>query len=79
METIERAATAAAGGGLDADLADGARKDAHRLAGSLGSFGLIRGSELARELEERFETGEKPQDAAELVDLAAALRGEIER
>jgi len=79
VKTIEQAAATAAREELDADLADSARKAAHKLAGSLGSFGLIRGSELARELEGRFEAGESLQGTADLVDLASALRGEIER
>lgn len=77
VRTIERAVSAAERGELDGDLAARALAAAHKLSGSLGSFGLARGSELARELERRFEPGQTPLDAAGLAQLAAALRAEI--
>lgn len=45
--------------------------EAHRLAGSLGTFGLERGSELARRLEAGLEGGAA---TAALLPLAAELR-----
>lgn len=51
---------------------------AHQLAGSLGSFGLSRGSELAREVEHRLQGGEPPDGDAELVRAIAELRELIE-
>lgn len=70
VDTIERAVEAAEKGELGADLAAGAREAAHKLAGSLGSFGLARGSDLARELERRH---------VDTTELASALRAEIQR
>ena len=36
---------------------EAAQHAAHQLAGSLGTFGLGEGSDLARELEDRFDAG----------------------
>jgi len=77
--TIERAARAVEEGGLGAGLTVDAHTAAHKLAGSLGSFGLARGSELARELERRFEPGRDPGDSREIARLVSELRGVIER
>jgi len=49
------------------------------LAGSLGSFGLLHGSALARQLEERLGAAPRPERDAELTELASALRREIRR
>lgn len=66
---------------IDAALADGAdeqardegRRQAHMLAGSAGTFGFPRASELARELERALEADALP-DAASLRPQAAQLR-----
>jgi HPt (histidine-containing phosphotransfer) domain-containing protein len=50
-EVLAAAATEAAGGALSQALRADARSAAHKLAGTLGTFGLPRGTELARELE----------------------------
>jgi HPt (histidine-containing phosphotransfer) domain-containing protein len=76
---IERAVRAVEEGGLGAGLAVDARTAAHKLAGSLGSFGLAHGSELARELERRFEPGGDPVDPREAAQLVSELRNVIER
>lgn len=52
-----------------------AARQAHMLAGSAGTFGFPRGSELAREIEHALESG-APVDAA-LRATAVALRGEL--
>lgn len=52
---------------------------AHKLAGSLGSFGLARGSQLARELERRFGPGGNLGNVWEIAQLVAELRAVIER
>jgi HPt (histidine-containing phosphotransfer) domain-containing protein len=44
-------------GKLDATEREAAHAAAHKLAGVLGTFGLARGTELARELEVAFESG----------------------
>jgi HPt (histidine-containing phosphotransfer) domain-containing protein len=51
---------------------------AHKLAGSLGSFGLARGSELGRELEGRFESSGGLGSPGEISHLVAELRRVIE-
>ncbi len=51
VDLIERAVTALAAGELDGQLRDEAQRAAHSLIGSVGTFGFIRASEAARELE----------------------------
>jgi len=53
---------------------------AHKLAGALGSFGLTKGTVLARELEILYsrENGPDPAMAARLGEIAAQLRSIIE-
>jgi len=52
----------------------------HKLAGVLGSFGLTRGTVLARELELTFarESSPGPDASAKLSAIAAELRAMIE-
>ncbi|MDP1848527.1 MAG: response regulator [Solirubrobacteraceae bacterium] len=81
VATVEGAVEAIAAGTLDHALRASAERDAHKLAGSLGTFGLQRGTELARELETTFAAGRTPVDAVEglhLSDCVAALRGELD-
>jgi putative two-component system response regulator len=54
VSTLDMAVTAILAGKLDEPLRASAERDAHKLAGSLGTFGLTRGSEVASELEHRF-------------------------
>jgi HPt (histidine-containing phosphotransfer) domain-containing protein len=73
VAVVERA-TAGLGDGSASQAAVAAgRSEAHKLAGVLGTFGLGRGTELARELERRLEKPE-PDDAIPLERLAAELR-----
>ncbi len=53
------------------------RTDAHKLAGMLGTFGLDRGTELARVLEGRL-SSPSAGEAAENKRLVAELRSTIE-
>jgi diguanylate cyclase (GGDEF)-like protein len=84
IATIEEAVTAMVAPGLDEDLRAGAERDAHKLAGSLGMFGLPRGSELAAELERSLSVADGPAASelprlAELVlELQSQLRGLLE-
>jgi diguanylate cyclase (GGDEF)-like protein len=71
-------------GGLAGQLDDGQReracRDAHRLAGSAGTFGFVAAGEIARELERGLSVSH-PSSAHEfppLADLAVALRRELE-
>jgi len=63
VETLEEAIAALRETRLDSELRGRAERDAHRLAGSAGTFGRHRGSVLARELEKLF-TGTDPIDPA---------------
>lgn len=81
VATVEGAVQAISTGTLDHALRTSAERDAHKLAGSLGTFGLQRGTELARELETTFAPGGPPVDAIEgphLSECIAALRGELD-
>jgi diguanylate cyclase (GGDEF)-like protein len=69
VATVEEAVTAMVSTGLDEDLRARAERDAHKLAGSLGMFGLPGGSELAAELERSLGAAGGPA-AAELPRLA---------
>jgi len=81
VATVAGAVEAISVGTLDPALRASAERDAHKLAGSLGTFGLQRGTELARELETSFAPGRAPMDAGEAPHLSkcvAALRGELD-
>ena len=54
LQTISRAVTALESGELDSNLQNQAAADAHKLAGSLGSFGLHEASEIAQVIEAEF-------------------------
>ncbi len=78
VAAVERAAAASAGGAPGgpapgAETIEAGRAAAHKLAGVLGTFGLGRGTELARELEARL--GEADPG---LPGLAAELRAVVE-
>jgi len=78
VSVLEEAAMAVLSGGLPPDLGARALQEAHKLAGSLGTFGLPRGSELAREIESWFRTGPvapaEPARVLRLSDTVVALR-----
>lgn len=73
---LERAGESLAVGALDAAAAEQARGEAHKLAGSLGSFGIHEGTALAREAERLLGRGGDPE---RLRAVAAALRAVVER
>lgn len=76
--------SAAAAAVVSKNLTPPQRKDAHaaahKLAGVLGTFGLARGTELARELELHFSHEDSPGPSAGdlLASAAAELRAMIE-
>ncbi|MGI8730799.1 MAG: HD domain-containing phosphohydrolase [Solirubrobacteraceae bacterium] len=80
VTTLEQAVAAIAAGSLHEQLRASAQRDAHKLAGSLGTFGLPRGSDLARELEQRFALPDGPaqSDGEHLANVVGALRGELD-
>ena len=80
VETLEETVAAMLEGNLDESLRARAERDAHKLAGSLGMFGLPRGSELARELEQALAVLDGPalSEAPRLAELVLALRSQLD-
>lgn len=80
MATVEEAVTAMVSSGLDEDLRARAERDAHKLAGSLGMFGLPRGSELAAELERSLGVpgGPAPAEMPRLAELVLDLQNQLQ-
>jgi HPt (histidine-containing phosphotransfer) domain-containing protein len=76
IDTLDAAAKAFAAGTLTEENRQQAHAEAHKLAGVLGTFGLTRGTELARELEDLYAqpSDTTPERAAKLNFNAAELR-----
>ena len=79
VEVLEEAAAALKDGGLDEELRERAAAEAHRLAGSLGMFGVPVGSDLALECEQTLRAGGPlgAVDGALLASLAQGIRCEL--
>jgi HPt (histidine-containing phosphotransfer) domain-containing protein len=80
VAVLEAAAKAVGEGKLAGKHREAAQAAAHKLAGVLGTFGLTRGTVLARELELTFARESSPgRDAgAKLAEIAAELRSMVE-
>lgn len=80
VDVLQSAAMAVSGSGLDPDRQEAAQVAAHKLAGVLGTFGLTRGTELAREVESILagQPSLNSQARARFVAAAAALREVIQ-
>jgi HPt (histidine-containing phosphotransfer) domain-containing protein len=76
VDLLEAAALDCASNRLSAAQHEAARAAAHKLAGSLGTFGLARGTALAREFELAFSNEGTPSSALaqRLTSIAAELR-----
>jgi HPt (histidine-containing phosphotransfer) domain-containing protein len=76
VDTLVAAAQAFAAGELSEERKQEAESEAHKLAGVLGTFGLTRGTELARELEISYaqSNDSDAELAARLATTAAELR-----
>ncbi len=76
---IEAAVTALTAGSLHEQSCEEAEREAHKLAGALGTFGFCHGSELARELEQALSAGSalKRADVPRLAHLVTELRREL--
>jgi HPt (histidine-containing phosphotransfer) domain-containing protein len=74
---IERAVTALIEGNLDAELLGEAQSAAHTLAGTVGTFGYTRASQLAREIESELH-GAELTNVPRISKLTSSLRGELE-
>ncbi|HEX8390723.1 MAG TPA: response regulator [Longimicrobium sp.] len=77
IAVLERAAQAVAGGGLTEPMRETARREAHRLAGALGTFGLGEGSVHARELEHLLGAPVPRGQAGRMAELAARLKADV--
>ncbi|MFL5385731.1 MAG: response regulator [Longimicrobiaceae bacterium] len=81
VDAVEEAAVALLDGGLDEERRRHAEREAHKLAGSVGTFGFAQASRLAREVEIVLQ-GSQPLGQAQalrLTDLVVALRRELDR
>jgi HPt (histidine-containing phosphotransfer) domain-containing protein len=76
VNALDAAAQASAAGSLSPEQQQDAQSAAHKLAGVLGTFGLARGTEVARELEVLYsrQIDPDPEVAARLASTAAELR-----
>ncbi|HUY13675.1 MAG TPA: response regulator [Terriglobia bacterium] len=81
VEVLERAGLELLEGRLTPDLRKDAEREAHRLAGSLGTLGFHAGSRFAQEVEKILQHGVNlsEQQALRLSELVVALRLDIER
>ncbi len=78
---LESASAALANGNLNVEQRGAANSAAHKLAGVLGTFGLTKGTVLAREAEILY-SGEQetdPESAQRLGSIAAQLRVLVEQ
>lgn len=77
---LSAAAAACASASLQPEQREAAHAAAHKLAGTLGTFSLARGTELARELEHAFagQMDVDPVFAARLASVAGELRAIID-
>jgi HPt (histidine-containing phosphotransfer) domain-containing protein len=80
VSVLEATAQAAREGKLTAKQSEAAQSAAHKLAGVLGTFGLMEGTALARGLERTFASKSTfGRDArAKLAETVSALRSMIE-
>lgn len=80
IEILEQVAPALLQRKLTSELQQQARNEAHKLAGSLGIFGLREGSQVARELEYLLESPKIEVNQAQLIsDLVVSLSLEASR
>lgn len=79
VETIEGVAVALLEGAVSAEARTEAARAAHSLAGTAGSFGFVRGGELAREAENILKSPEEIASSAvlRLASLVVDLRREL--
>ena len=76
VAALETAARAFSEDHLSIEQHEAAQSAAHKLAGVLGTFGMTRGTVLARELEIMYsrQNGPDPALAGKLTEIAAELR-----
>lgn len=81
VTVLEQAAASLLQGKLDSELWQKAEQAAHKLAGSLGMFGLAEGSRLAQQIEQMLQaqTTLDREQVLSLWELVAVLRQELEQ
>lgn len=79
VDVLEAAALGLLEGRLDREGRRAAEREAHKLAGSVGTFGFAEASRLSREAEVMLGAATDPgqADALRLADLAVAIRREL--
>jgi DNA-binding response OmpR family regulator len=79
ISVLAQANTAILGGNLDPELHQDAKHEAHKLAGSMGSFGYPEGSKLAREIEHLLMNNRPltPGEISRFSELVKGLEQEI--
>ena len=75
--TLEGAVNAVAANALSSAECGAAAAAAHKLAGVLGTFGLARGTDLARQLEQHYSAALAPTSAPDLAAITVELRSLI--
>lgn len=79
VSILEEATQALKEGNLTQELQQDAEREAHKLAGSLGTYGFAEGSRIARKLENMFGCFPlKSEEEPVLRELVIALRSEVE-
>ncbi|CAN5690747.1 hypothetical protein BH23GEM8_BH23GEM8_07640 [soil metagenome] len=80
VDRVEAAVFQLLEGHLDAEVRREAERDAHKLVGSIGTFGFLEASAIAREVEEILGSPREltPPDILRLSDLVSALRGDLQ-
>ena len=79
LESVEAAVVAQLEGRLDAEQKRRAEREAHKLAGSVGTFGFAEGSRIAREIELLLQGPLGSAETLRLSDLSVALRRALEK
>ncbi len=74
VAVLEAASHALSDGKLTDEVRDAAQAAAHKLAGVLGTFGLMKGTILAREAEMLCSGDADPASAAQLTEISTQLR-----
>lgn len=74
VAVLEAASRALSDGTLTDHQRDAAQAAAHKLAGVLGTFGLMKGTILAREAEMLCSGDADPANAAQLTEISGQLR-----
>ncbi len=81
IDTLDQATIELLDGRLEAGTRREAEREAHKLAGSLTTFGFPEGSRLARDIEQTLQADSPlgPKDALQLSEKVVTLRQALER